>query len=219
MSRKIIIEGARPYGRIITKKLSNHKRKDDVYLIEEDEKLCEDSANKLDALVLHGKITDKDLDESLDNIDVFIAANADEGKNLLSCLYVKEHYKVDKIVSIVQTEEAKETFSKNGILTVHPEEAVTKILLRYIAGDPKLIDKITTSGQSELLAFEIKKESELDGQKISTIPVKPKHYNVVCVLRGDEILFAKPDDTLKEGDILQIAVDPKYHKKLRSYYK
>jgi len=216
-SRKIVIEGIHPYGEVLAKKLSNQGRKDDVYIVDEDEDLAKNVSDTLDVIVLKGKMTDKDLDESLKEFDIFVAASEDDGKNLLSCLYVKEHCKVDKVLSIVQSEESEETFANHGIQTVSPEKASAKILLRYMAGDPKLTDRITSLGQTELRTFEIK--PELDGKKLSEIPLKKKDYNIVCTVRNDDTTLAKPDYVMRTGDLLQLAFKPKYHKKLEEYFK
>jgi len=217
--RRMVIEGIKPYGLVIAKRLVN--RKEDVVLVDKDEKLCKDTSNSLEVMVLEGEIKEGILNKnSTTEFDVFIAARGNDGDNLISCLYVKNHYKkVDKIMSIVQDEESEEAFTKSGILTVNPERAAAKILLRYMAGDPKLTERMTATGQSELFSCEIKAGSILDGKKISSIPLPDKDYNVVCILRDNKIMFAKPDEILKTSDILQIAIHPQYHKKLVQYIK
>ena len=216
MTRKIVVEGINLYSLELANVLTN-TRKDDVIILDSDKQACEEAANSLDVLVLNGLVKDKVLDNShLSGFDVFIAASEDDGENLLSCSYVKDHYNIGKVMAIVQTKEYEETFANQGILTVNPEKATSKILLRYIAGDPKLTDRITMAGDSDLRTFEIK--HKLDGKKISDIPLKEKNYNIVCMRRDKNTILAKPDYIMKEGDLLQLAFKPKDHKKLEKYF-
>lgn len=225
MTRKIVIEGIRPYGLPLAEILVN-VRKDYVCLVDEDEEQIKKASEELDAIVLKGKITQgKDLDENLGEFDVFVAANNDDGKNLLSCLYVKEHCKVGKVLSIVQNEEDEGTFVNHEIRPVSPEKAASKILLRYMDGDPRLTDIITMSGQNELFIFEIKTQDELGKDKVSLVDKKISSidlddYNIVCVYRekDDKMIRAKPDYVLNAGDILQLSIDPKDHKRLQKKY-
>jgi len=225
-SRKVVIEGIKPYGLVIAKKLAN--RKDYVVLVDKDEKLCKDTSNSLDGILfLEGEIKKDVLNKnSTTEFDVFIAASKNDGDNLISCLYVKNHYKkVDKILSIVQDEESEEAFTKEGILTANPERAAAKILLRYMAGDPKLTERITSTGETELMPIEIEPGSMLEGKNISTIPLKLyKDYTIVGVCReknkeGERIIMADENHILEAGDILQLHIHPRDHKKVEQYIK
>ncbi len=217
--RKIVIERINPYSLAIAKRLAD--RKDDVYLVEKSEKICENHKN-LDGImmIIEGEIKKDVLNKNSTNeFDVFIAASPNDGENLISCLYIKNHYKKVDIMSVVQDEESEEAFTKEGILTANSERATAKILLRYMAGNPKLTERVTATGQSELFSCEIKPGSILDNKKVSSIPLPDKDYNIVCILRDNKIMFAKPDEILKASDILQIAINPQYHKKVEQYIK
>jgi len=225
-SRTIVIEGIKPYGLTLAQLLS--KRKENVYLLDEDKILCEKVVGSLslDATVLNGKVVDGILDkENMTNFDVFVATHNDDNKNFSSCLYIKDHgYKVNQMLAIVQDEKFEKYFAEKGILTVSPERAAAKILLRDIAGDPKLIERITATGETELIPIEIKPGSMLDGKKISTIPFKiHKDYNVVGVYReknkGRKMTMADEDFILEAGDVLQLHAYSEYHKKLLEYIK
>ena len=220
-SRTIVIEGIKPYGLTLAQLLSN--RKEDVYLLDEDKILCEEIrfSLSLDAMILNGKVVDGILDkENKTEFDVFVAAHDDDDKNFSSCSYIRDHgYKVDQMLAIVQNGKFEKYVAEKGILTVSPERAVAKILLRYMGGNPKLTERVITTGQSELFSCEIKPGSILDGKNISSIPLPNKDYNIVCILRDNKIMFAKPDEILKASDILQIAINPQYHKKLVQYIK
>ena len=218
-SRTIVIEGIKPYGLTLAQLLS--KRKEDVYLLDENKILCEEATDGLDAIVLNGKVVDGILDkENMTEFDVFVAAHDDDDKNFSSCSYIKDQgYKVDQMLAIVQNGKFEKYVAEKGILTVSPERAVAKILLRYMGGNPKLTERVTATGQSELFSCEIKPGSILDGKHIYSIPLPDKDYNIVCILRDNKIMFAKPDEILKASDILQIAINPQYHKKLLDYIK
>lgn len=223
MARKIVIEGIHPYGLHFAELLIDI-RKDNVFILDEDKDLCNAASAKLDAMILNGRVEDRVLDECGKEFDVFIATRSDDGKNLLSCLYVKDNYKVDKILSILQDDKEKKSFINQGILTVNPEKAISKILFRYMDGDPKLTDIITMSGQNELFIFEIKTQDELGKDKVSLVNKKISSldlddYNIVCVRmeKDGKVIRAKPDYILNAGDILQLSINPKYHKKLQKY--
>ncbi|MBA3064488.1 TrkA family potassium uptake protein [Candidatus Woesearchaeota archaeon] len=224
-SRTIVIEGIKSYGLTLAQLLS--KRRENVYLLDEDKILCEEVVGSLslDGIVLNGKVVDGILDkENMTEFDVFVAAHDDDDKNFSSCLYIKDHrYKVDQMLAIVQNGKFEEYVAEKGILTVSPERAVAKILLRYMAGDPKLTERITSTGETELMPIKIEPGSRLDGKKISTIHLKLyKDYTIVGVCReknkeGERIIMADENHILEAGDILQLHIHPRDHKKLLEY--
>jgi len=225
-SRTIVIEGIKPYGLILAEQLS--KRNDDVYLLDEEKSLCQEVVDNLslDAIVLNGRVIDGILDkENITKFDVFVAAHNEDEKNFSSCSYIKDHgYKVDQILAIVQNEKFEEYVAEKGILTVNPERATAKKLVRYMAGDPKLTERITAAGETELIPIEIKPDSSLEGKKISTMPFKiHKDYNIVGVYREKnkdrKMIMADKNFILEAGDVLQLHVYSEHHKKLLGYIK
>jgi len=178
-------------------------------------------------MILNGKVVDGILDKAkITEFDVFVAAHDDDDKNFSSCLYIKDNgYKVNQMLAIVQNGKFEKYVAEKGILTVSPERAVAKILLRYMAGDPKLTERITSAGETELMPIEIEPGSMLEGKKISTIPIKLyKDYTIVGVYRGknkegERVIMADENYILEAGDILQLHIHPQDHKKVEQYIR
>ena len=96
----VIILGAGNVGLYLASLLISDEN--DVVIIESDDKTCKNAGHELDALVICGNGTDKDVLEEAkaSEADVFVAATGNDEVNLFSCLLAKE-YHVPKIFARV----------------------------------------------------------------------------------------------------------------------
>lgn len=182
----------------------------EVVLIERDEKLCDDAAAELDALVICGKGTDtKILDEAnLNEADVFVAATGNDETNLLACVLVKEH-NVPKIIARVSDPTHTEAFKKIGVdLVISPELTAANYLEKLIIR-PKIADLVLLGrGDAELLDFTVDYEKTI-GKKIGELSPSDD-FIIVAVYDNGNILIPQPDMVLKEGMKVSMLVKTKY---------
>ena len=181
----------------------------DITLIENDEIKCNKLVNKLDANVIHGNGTDKEIleESNIGEADVFVAATENDEFNLLACILVKG-FKVPKIISQVSDPNHKEAFNEVGIdIIINPEltaaNYVEKLILR-----PKIADiTVLGKGDAEIIDLTLEK-SEYIGKKIGDISPND-NYSIIAVYENDEIIIPKPDMILKQGTKISILVKTK----------
>ena len=138
----------------------------DITLIENDEIKCNKLVNKLDANVIHGNGTDKEIleESNIGEADVFVAATENDEFNLLACILVKG-FKVPKIISQVSDPNHKEAFNEVGIdIIINPElnaaNYVEKLIVR-----PKIASMtILGRGGAEIIDLTLEK-GEYIGKK------------------------------------------------------
>ena len=181
----------------------------DVTLIENDEIKCHKIACKLDANVIHGNGTDKEIleESNIEEADVFVAATENDEFNLLACILVKG-YKVPKIISQVSYPNHQEAFNEVGIdIIINPELSAANYVEKLIAR-PKITDiTILGKGDAEIIDLTLNK-GEYVGKKISDISPNDK-YNIIAVYENDELIMAKPDMILKPGIKISMLVKTK----------
>lgn len=178
----------------------------DITLIENDETRCNKIANKLDANVLYGNGTDKEIleESNIEEADVFVAATENDEVNLLACILVKG-YNVPKIISQVSDPNHKEAFNEVGInIIINPElnaaNYVEKLIVR-----PKIADiTVLGKGEAEIIDLTLEK-GEFLGKRISEISPN-KYFNIIAAYENDEIIFPKPDMILQLGTKISILV-------------
>ena len=178
----------------------------DITLIENDETRCNKIANKLDANVLYGNGTDKEIleESNIEEADVFVAATENDEVNLLACILVKG-YNVPKIISQVSDPNHKDAFNEVGInIIINPElnaaNYVEKLIVR-----PKIADiTVLGKGEAEIIDLTLEK-GEFIGKRISEISPN-KYFNIIAAYKNDEIIFPKPDMILQLGTKISILV-------------
>jgi len=178
----------------------------DVTLIEHDGKLCHNTANELDALVICGNGTNiKTLDESsISDADVFVAATGNDEANLLSCILVKG-YKVPKIIARVSNPDHEEAFRKVGIHHVISPELTAAGYLEKIIIRPKIADLIVIGkGDAEILDISVENK-KIIGKRIHDIS-PTKEYIIVAVHNNGNIVIPRSEMILNQGDKISVLV-------------
>jgi trk system potassium uptake protein TrkA len=181
----------------------------DITLIENDEIKCNKTASKLDANVIYGKGTDKEIleESNIEEADVFVAATENDEFNLLACILVK-NYKVPKIISQVTDPNHNEAFNEVGIdIIINPELTAANYVEKLIVR-PKITDiTVLGKGDAELIDLTLEKGKYI-GKKIGDISPND-NYSIIAVYEKDELIIPKPDMILKPGTKISILVKTK----------
>lgn len=203
----IVIMGSGIFGTNLALSLISEGH--DIILIENDEEKCNKLANKLDAEVIHGDGTDKEIleESNIDEADVFVAATETDEVNLLACILAKG-YKVPRIISQVSDPNHKEAFNEVGIdILINPELYAANYIGKLITR-PKIADiTVLGTGETELIDINLEK-GEFIGKAVGDVS-PGDDFTIVALYEDGEIIFPRPDRVLKAGTKISILVKSK----------
>lgn len=208
---KIIIVGGGSLGEALTEALI--KEKNDVVVIEKDEKLAEVLAEKLDALVLHGDGSDIKIlkDADYENSDSLVAMTGDDKTNLMVCEMAKSGG-VKNIITRINDSSNETIFTKAGISNIiNTTTAAVMAFKRSLEKPGKQLVSLVGGGKGQIFEVNIKKGSSFMGKTVSEVS---KGFVICSLYRDDEFEIPKQKTKIKEGDILTICSPLKKVKKI-----
>ena len=198
--QKIMILGGGRVGNKVAKELSNEGYS--VKLIENNSKKAEDLANSLpNVLVLNIDGTRVDLlsEESLEDMDAFIATTGDSQKNIMSCLMAKSK-NISRTIAIVDNTDYFELSESIGVDTlINKKLLAANQIFRFIRkGNILELNKLNNMN-AEVLEFLISDESKVVGKKIKDLDF-PRSAIIGGVIRDGVGKIALGDFIIKKGD-------------------
>ena len=197
---KIMIMGGGRVGYKVAKDLSDGGLS--VKLVEIDNTKAENIANSLPkVLVLNIDGTRVDLlsEESLENMDAFIATTGDSQKNIMSCLMAKSK-NIGRTIAIVDNTDYFELSESLGVDTLINKKLLdANQIFRFIRkGNILELNKLNNMN-AEVLEFLISKESKVKGKKIKNLDF-PRSAIIGGVIRDGIGKIALGDFIIKKGD-------------------
>ena len=198
--QKIMILGGGRVGFKVAKELSNEGYS--VKLVEINPEKAEDIANSLPkVLVLNIDGTRVDLlsEESLEEMDAFIATTGDSQKNIMSCLMAKSK-NIGRTIAIVDNTDYFELSESIGVDTlINKKLLAANEIFRFIRkGNILELNKLNNMN-AEVLEFLISKESKVKGKKIKDLDF-PRSAIIGGVIRDGIGKIALGDFVIKKGD-------------------
>ena len=198
--QKIMILGGGRVGSKVAKELSNEGYS--VKLIENNSEKAEDLAKILpNVLVLNIDGTRVDLlsEESLEDMDAFIATTGDSQKNIMSCLMAKSK-NISRTIAIVDNTDYFELSESIGVDTlINKKLLAANQIFRFIRkGNILELNKLNNMN-AEVLEFLISEESKVVGKKIKDLDF-PRSAIIGGVIRDDVGKIALGDFIIKKGD-------------------
>ena len=212
---KIIVVGGGRIGEALSRVLT--KERHDVVLIEKNERVAEELADNLDALVLHGDGSDKSLlrDANISSTDIVIAATNDDHANVAVCATAKDA-KVPTVVARINQHENEKEFSKAGVEGLVDATSTAVLAFKKAIERPgRPIVGFVAGGRAEIFEVVVKKGSKLADKAIAEIA---KDFSVACVFRENKFHLPKSDMKIKEGDILTICAPIDEVKKIEGVF-
>ncbi len=167
--KNIMILGGSKVGAHAAKRLS---KKFKVKLIEKDKDRCFELADKLpNVMVINGDGRDVDIleEESIDNMDAFIAVTGNSETNIISSLVAKNH-DVKKTISLVENIDYIHLSQNIGVDTMINKKLIAaNFIFRYIRqGD--VISLTSIHGvDAEILEFIVKAGSKITEREIKSV--------------------------------------------------
>ena len=198
--QKIMILGGGRVGSKVAKELSNEGYS--VKLIENNSEKAEDLAKILpNVLVLNIDGTRVDLlsEESLEDMDAFIATTGDSQKNIMSCLMAKSK-NISRTIAIVDNTDYFELSESIGVDTlINKKLLAANQIFRFIRkGNILELNKLNNMN-AEVLEFLISEESKVVGKKIKDLDF-PRSAIIGGVISDGVGKIALGDFIIKKGD-------------------
>ena len=178
----------------------------EIYIIDDDESLCNEAAAELDALVICGNGTNsKILEETnIEDADFFIATTGNDEANLLSCILVKK-YDVDNIIARVSNPDHEEAFKAVGIDNVISPEITAAEFLERLVTKPNVADLVQLGeGDAEILEMTITNDKVV-GKRIKDVS-PTKDYIIIAMYKNGKLEIPQPDNIIARGEKVSILV-------------
>lgn len=196
----IVISGGGKVGAFLAKELGGKGHT--VVVIDKDTTICERLASTTSALVIQGDACDFRYQEEagVDKADVFAAVTGDDDDNLVACQLARTSFNVPRAVARVNNPKNERIFNLMGIDAISSTTVIGH-----------LIEEETTVG--DIITLHMLQKGKLAIVEVDmpdrecvccTKPIKdlglPDGCVLVSVIRGDEVMIPRGEDTLKPGD-------------------
>jgi trk system potassium uptake protein TrkA len=192
-----------------------------VKLIELDADKAFDLADRLpDALVISGDGRNVELlqEESIHEMDAFIAVTGNSETNIISCLMAKSK-SVGKTISLVENMDYFQLSHSIGIDTlINKKLLAANNIFRYIRkGEVVAMTKLNNMN-AELLEFIVKPQSDVCNKRIMDINV-PRSAIIGGVIREGKGNIVLGNFTIKEGDRVVVCCLPRSITKVEKLFQ
>ena len=216
--KNVMILGGSKIGFKTTRDLCSNNF--NVKLIEKDKDRALDLADDLpNALVISGDGRNVELleEESIGEMDAFIAVTGNSETNIMSCLVAKSKG-VKKTIALVENMDYFELSHSIGIDTlINKKLLAANNIFRYVRkGEVVAMTKLNNMNV-EILEFEVKSTSKICNQFIKNIDF-PRTAIIGGVIRNDEGLIALGDFKIKPLDKVVICCLPKAIKSVEKLF-
>jgi trk system potassium uptake protein len=201
---KILIVGGAETGLTLAKLL---EKEAEITIVEKDEVLAKELAQKINAMIIHGDGTDISIlkEAGIDKVDALVVTTGDDTVNLMISQIGKSE-KVRKVIPLVGKPKNEELFTKLGVSTYvsvagSNASEIKRILRTY--GDARVIAQFG-EGDVQIIQQAIAKKSKLIRRKVEI-----KNAVIATIYRSGKIIIPTADSRLREGDVLLVAVKTK----------
>lgn len=215
----IVIYGATSIGIQLANALE--KTTSTVILIEPDKEKAQMAASKLTrATVLHGHATETEIIQqaTLEPVDFFIGASANEQDNILACLLAKKQY-AKKTIVITHEPDYVPIFGSIGMdVVINPRLITVSSILQHITRGPILgVAKLFGKTEAEATEMIAEKGSEVAGKKLSKVSF-PKGSIVGSVIKNGSMILPYGDCVISPGDRAIVFYMPEAREKVQALF-
>ena len=204
----VMILGGSNIGYKTAKSLCEHKF--NVKLIEKRKDRAFEIADELpQTLVIHGDGRNVELleEESIEDMDAFVAVTGNSETNIMSCLMAKTKG-VKKTVALVENMDYFQLSQSIGVDTlVNKKLIAANAIFRYIRKGEVIAFTQLNNLNAELLEFEVKEKSKVCNKFIKDLDF-PRSAIIGGVIRGDEGLIALGDFKIQAQDKVVVCCLP-----------
>lgn len=179
-----------------------------VKIIEEDEKRCNELAEKLpEALIIHGDASDKNLllEEGITTTDAFVALTSYDEENVLLSLYAKELTRAKVITKVDRLIFTELISNLNLDSMIYPHNLTAEGILQYVRAKQNAmgnnIETLYKLVKNKVEALEFNIGENAPGLGIPLKDLNLKDNLIICGINRDQ-QFILPDGTtsIQAGD-------------------
>lgn len=216
--KSVMILGGSKIGYKVAKDLSHDKL--NIKLIENNSEKAYELADELpNVLVIKGDGRNVDLleEENISDMDAFIAVTGNSEINIMSCLVAKSKG-VRKTIALVENIDYFQLSNSVGVDNlINKKLLAANTIFRYVRkGDVVAMTKLNNMN-AELLEIIVKKESKINGLKLSAVEL-PKSAIIGGIIRNNKGISATHDIKIMEGDRVVVCCLPRSIKKIESLF-
>lgn len=213
--KRIMIAGGGNIGNRLARQLEDARYQ--VKIVERNPERASKLAERLDkTLVLEGDAADENLliEESIENIDVFIAVTNDDEANILSSMLAKR-LGARRVMSLINRMSYTALVESSIDLAISPHQITIGALLTHIRrGDIVAVHSLRRGAAEaiEVIAHGDKKTSRVVGRRVSEVKLPPSTI-IGALVRDEEVLIMNEgDDVLIEPDdhVIMFLTDKRY---------
>lgn len=212
----LIIVGLGGIGRSLVRIATAEKN--DVVVVDEDEKRCREIATQYDVLTIVGDATQRSTLEEANaqRADTLIATTSDDADNLMMSLTAKE-LGTRNTVAIVNQEEHTEMFKKANVTMLENPDLTVARHLYLSAKRPKIKDFITIGrGKADIFEVIVSENSRAVGKELALLNIKGG--TVVAIERKDDIILPSGNTVIEAGDHVTIFARAKEVDKINTLF-
>jgi trk system potassium uptake protein len=185
-----------------------------VRLIEHNKRRCELLGARLGkALVLNGDATDEELleDESIGDMDLFVAVTNDDENNIMSSLLAKR-MGARRVVALINRRSYVDLLQAGQIdIAISPSQATIGTLLAHVRrGDVVAVHSLRR-GAAEAIEAVVHggaESSRIAGRRVEEIKLPPG-ATAGALVRGDQVIMCHHDTRIEAGDHVIVFVTSK----------
>lgn len=211
---KVIIVGVGSVGRELAEQLERQKN-NELVLIDSSEERCEELADKMDALVLHGDGTDPEILQKaqISEADALVAITGGDALNTVIAM-LGHRYEVKNIIVRLKGVGLRSACQEIGVRKIiAPKIAAAAEILSTLYGPERVDFSILARQGLRLIEFGVGK---FEGDKLGEVEL-PDGAHIVAVLKDDEIQIPRSSIKLQTEDQLLILVEnEKVHQKIKA---
>ena len=203
----LIISGKRQGQNIANRLLAKDKfrmmfrsAEHQVTFIEEDEALCKKLEQLYNCPIYQGDGTKQELLQQVgaDNVEVVIAADEDDGRNVIAALQAKQ-LNFKQVIAIVQEPEYTQLLEQNNVVAISAPWA-TATMVENLLDRPGLAQLYEFGiGAASLLDVNVPENAEVDGRIIRDIEIHKKCV-IAAIIRNDKFIVPRGDTHIKTND-------------------
>ena len=185
-----------------------------VRVIEHNKRRCEMLGARLShALVLNGDATDEALleDESIADMDLFVAVTNDDENNIMSSLLAKR-MGARRVVALINRRSYVDLLQAGQIdIAISPAQATIGTLLAHVRrGDVVAVHSLRRGAAEaiEAVVHGSRESSRIAGRRIDEVKL-PSGTTIGALVRGDQVLMAHHDTRIEPEDHVIVFVTSK----------
>ena len=212
----LIIVGVGGIGRSLVKIATEDKN--DVVVVDEDEKRCKEITTQYDVLTIVGDATQRSTLEEANaqRADALIATTSDDADNLMMSLTAKD-LGTKAAVAIVNHDEHTEMFKRANVTMLENPDMTVARHLYVTAKRPRIKDFfIIGRGKADIFEVDVSKNSRAVGKELLQLNIKGG--TIVAIERNDDLILPKGDTVIEAGDHLTVFAKTKEVDKINSIF-